>query len=114
MLRVVGKHVPPPPGIEPPPLWGTEERLRELLGKGISSLQTTRRSYVFRYPSAGYFVEYFRTYYGPTLRVFGALDETGRNGLARDLQGLLESWNESGDTTSVVPPEYLETVAVRR
>jgi ubiquinone/menaquinone biosynthesis C-methylase UbiE len=113
MLRVVGKHVPPPPGIKPPPLWGTEERLRELLGKGISSLQTTRRSYVFRYPSAGYFVEYFRTYYGPTLRVFGALDETGRDGLAQDLQGLLESWNESGDITSVVPSEYLETVAVR-
>ncbi|HET7478256.1 MAG TPA: class I SAM-dependent methyltransferase, partial [Rubrobacteraceae bacterium] len=67
MLRIVGKHVPPPPGIKPPPLWGTEERLQELLGEGVSSLNTTRRSYTFRYPSAPYFVEYFRNYYGPTV-----------------------------------------------
>jgi ubiquinone/menaquinone biosynthesis C-methylase UbiE len=30
MLKTVGKHVPPPPGVKPPSLWGTEERLREL------------------------------------------------------------------------------------
>lgn len=34
MFRTVGKHFPPPPGVKPPPLWGTEDRLRELLGAG--------------------------------------------------------------------------------
>jgi ubiquinone/menaquinone biosynthesis C-methylase UbiE len=114
MFRTHGKHVPPPPGIKPPPLWGTEERLRELLGEGISSLETTRRSYVFRYPSAEYFVEYFREYYGPTLRAFEALDASGRDALARDLEELLEHWNTSGDQTLVVPSDYLEVVATKR
>ncbi|MBA2693504.1 MAG: class I SAM-dependent methyltransferase [Rubrobacter sp.] len=114
MFRTIGKHVPPPPGIKPPPLWGTEERLEELLGEGVSSLEAKRRSYVFRYPSAEYFVEYFRDYYGPTVRAFAALDPDGREALAKDLKDLLESWNTSGDDTLVVSSDYLEAVAVRR
>ncbi len=114
MLRIVGKHVPPPPGIKPPPLWGTEERLRELLGEGVSSLETMRRTYVFRHPSAEYFVEYFRNYYGPTVRAFAALEPEGQDALARDLKELLESRNTSGDETLVVPSDYLEVVAIRR
>jgi ubiquinone/menaquinone biosynthesis C-methylase UbiE len=114
MLRVVGKHVPPPPGIKPPPVWGTQERLQELLGEGVFSLETTSRSYVFRYPSAEYFVEYFRNYYGPTVRAFAALEADGQDALAHDLKELLGSRNISGDETLAVPSEYLEAVAVRR
>ena len=114
MLRTVGKHVPPPPGLKPPPLWGTEDRLRELLGDGVSSLETTRLTYNFRYPSAEHFVEWFRDYYGPTVRAFAALDPEGQDALASDLRKLLDDRNISGDETLVVPSDYLEVVAVRR
>lgn len=114
MFRTLGKHVPPPPGIKPPPLWGTEERLRELLGEGVASLALIQRSYAFRYPSAEHFVEYFRSYYGPTLKAFDSLDPDGQEALAEDLEGLLERWNTSGDATIIVPSDYLEVVAVRR
>src|SRR5215216_3094693 len=114
MFSTQGKHVPPPPGIKPPPLWGTEERLRELLGEGVSSLEVRRRSYVWRYPSAGHFVEHFRSYYGPMLKAFESLDPDGQEALAKDLEVLLERWNTSDDATLVVPSDYLEVVAVRR
>ena len=114
MFRTLGKHVPPPPGIKPPPLWGTEERLRELLGEGVASLGVTQRSYMLRYPSAGHFVEYFRSYYGPTLKAFESLDRDGQEALAKDLEELLEHWNTSGDATLIVPSDYLEVVAIRR
>lgn len=114
MFRAIGKHVPPPSGIKPPPLWGTEERLRELFGEDVSSLETRRRSFVFRYPSARDFVEHFRAYYGPMRKAFEALNEAGRNALARDLEELLDRSNTSGDETLVVPSDYLEMVAVRR
>ncbi len=114
MLKTVGKHVPPPPGVRPPSLWGTEGRLAELLGGGVSSLEANRRSYVFRYPSAGHFVEWFRDYYGPTVRAFAALDPEGREALAEDLMDLLGRWNISGDETLVVSSDYLEAVAVKR
>lgn len=114
MLKTVGGHVPPPPGIKPPTLWGTEERLRELLGDVVSSLETTRRTYNFRYPSAEHFVGWFREYYGPTVRAFGALDESGQEALASDLKALLDERNVSGDGTLVVPSDYLEAVTTKR
>ena len=88
--------------------------MRELLGEGVSSLEAMRKSYAWRYPSAESFVEYFRDYYGPTLKAFESLDEGGREALARDLEALLAQWNTSGDETLVVPSEYLEVVALRR
>jgi hypothetical protein len=30
--QVTGRHLPPPPGVRPPVLWGSQERLRELFG----------------------------------------------------------------------------------
>jgi len=114
MFRTLGKHVLPPPGIKPPPLWGTEERLRELLGEGVASLEVRQRSYMFRYPSSRHFVEYFRSYYGPTLKAFESLDPEGQEALAEDLKELLEQWNTSDDATLIVPSDYLEVVAVRR
>ncbi len=114
MLKTVGKHVSPPPGLKPPPLWGTEMRLQELLGDGVSSLQTTRRVYNFRYPSVEHFVAWFREYYGPTVRAFAALDPDGQDALKRDLEELLHDRNTSGDETVVVPSDYLEVVAVKR
>jgi ubiquinone/menaquinone biosynthesis C-methylase UbiE len=114
LFKTVGKHVPPPPGIKPPPLWGTEERLRELLGEGISSLHTTRRSYAFRYLSAEHFIDTFRTYYGPVHKAFEALDAAGQDAFAGDLTELIHAWNTSGDGTAVLPSDYLEVVALRR
>src|SRR4028119_624024 len=35
MFRTMGKHAAPPPGIKPPPLWGTAERARELCGEAL-------------------------------------------------------------------------------
>jgi len=114
MFRTVGKHFPPPPGIKPPALWGTEERLQELLGDGVSSLDTTRRTYTFRYHSAEHFIGHFRSYYGPMHRAFDSLDEEEREALERDLEELIGDWNVSGDETAILPSDYLEVVAVRR
>ena len=53
VLRTVGKYVPPPAGLKPPGLWGTRERLEELLGGSVSELRVTEREYVFRFRTAG-------------------------------------------------------------
>jgi hypothetical protein len=110
----IGKHVPPPPDLKPAVLWGTEERLHELLGEGISSLQVRRRSFVFRYPSAKYCVDFFQIYFGPLQKAFAALDEAGQEALARDVEDLVNRYNQSDDETAVWPSDYLEVVATRR
>jgi ubiquinone/menaquinone biosynthesis C-methylase UbiE len=114
VFRTIGKYIPPPPGVKPPSLWGTEGRLRELFGDGIAELRVTRRMFTFRYRSAEHFLDVFRTYYGPVLKAFAALDATGQAGLAHDLTALLERCNQGGAGTLAVPSEYLEVVATRR
>jgi ubiquinone/menaquinone biosynthesis C-methylase UbiE len=113
-FRTVGRYVPPPPGLRPPPLWGTEERLRELFGEKVSSLEMVRRTHVLRYRSAGHFVEHYRSYFGPVQKAFQSLDAEGQDGLERDLEEFLDRWNVSGDQTIAVPSDYLEVVATRR
>src|SRR5215207_7584447 len=79
LFRTVGAHVPPPPGLTPPPLWGTEDHVRELLGDGVRDLRLRRREYTWRFTSPEEFVELFRDYYGPTVAAFGGLEPEGRD-----------------------------------
>jgi ubiquinone/menaquinone biosynthesis C-methylase UbiE len=114
VFRSIGKYVPPAPGLKSGALWGTEERLRELFGDGIASLQTTTRTFMFRYRSAAHWMEIFSTYYGPIVTALQSLDAAGQQGLSQELIGLLEKYNLAKDGTLVVPSEYLEVVALKR
>jgi SAM-dependent methyltransferase len=114
VFRTIGQHLAPPAGVQPPALWGTEARLRALFGDGITDLAITKRTFVFRYRSAAHWLEVFRSYYGPVLKAFAALDADGQAALAHDLTALLERWNQGGRTALAVPSEYLEVFATRR
>jgi SAM-dependent methyltransferase len=114
LFKTIGKYVPPPPGVKPPFRWGTEEGLDELLDGGIGSLQTRRRTLVWRFPSARHHVEFMREYYGPLNKAFGALDEEGQNALEQDLTSLAERYNHSENGTALLHADYLEVVATRR
>src|SRR5581483_3277965 len=108
VFRTIGKYIPPPAGIKSPALWGTEHRLHELFGAGVSDLLINRRMFVFRYRSAEHWLEVFRTYYGPMLKAFAALDAAGQAGLAGDLVELMQHFNLGGKDALLVASEYLE------
>ena len=114
LFKTIGKYVPPPPGLKPPFRWGTEEGLDELLDGGIGSLQTRRRTFVWRFESARQHVEFMRGYYGPLNKAFAALEEEGQNALEQDLISLAERYDRSEDGTVVLHADYLEVVATRR
>src|SRR5581483_9193362 len=99
LSRISGRYVPPPPGASSPLLWGTEERLRELLGDGIASLKLTRRSVVKRANSPEHFLAFYRANCGPTKRAFEALDPTAQDRLARDITDLVRRYNYAEDGT---------------
>ena len=111
VFRTLGKYIPPAPGVKSPALWGTEARLHELFGDDITELTANRRIFVFRYRSAHHWLDVFRTYYGPMLKAFAALDAAGQEGLEHDLTDLAERFNRGGSDTLIVPSEYLEVVA---
>ena len=114
MFKTIGKHLPPPAGVKSPALWGTRARLEELFGNDARVIAAEPRIFTFRYPSPQRFLDIFRDYYGPMLKAFEALDDTGKNALARDIVDLIEHFNTSGDQTMVVPGEYLEVVITKQ
>jgi SAM-dependent methyltransferase len=110
IFKTMGKYLPPPAGVKSPALWGTEERLHELFGERLESIEIERRNFLFRYHSANHWLEVFRTYYGPMHKSFGALDAGKQEELATDLVALAESFNRATDGTLVAPSEYIEVV----
>ena len=113
VFKTIGKHVPPPPGVRSPALWGTRTRIAELFEPHATSVKTAQRHFVFRYRSPEHWLDVFRTWYGPTLKAFGALPPQGQAALAGDLLALIAKFNRSQDRTMVVDSEYLEIVIVR-
>ncbi|QCS65388.1 methyltransferase domain-containing protein [Achromobacter denitrificans] len=114
VFKTIGKHLPPPAGIKSPALWGTRARIEEMFGAHASSIKTESRNFVFRYRSPEHWLEVFKTYYGPLLKAFGALEPAAQAALTGDLMAQIERFNRSGDAAMVVPSEYLEIVVTRR
>jgi SAM-dependent methyltransferase len=113
MFKIVGRHVPPPAGVRPPLEWGTEARLQELFGGEVRKLDVQAKHFVFRYRSARHWLDAFRTYYGPTFKAFGTLDDAEATAFEEELLALADASNTSTTDTLRVPSEYLEIVATR-
>lgn len=115
MFAVFARHLPPPAGLPSPLLWGDETVVRARFNGDGEALRLARQIASMRLPfdPAGA-VDFFRRYYGPTLRAFGSLPAAGQEALMRDLVELQTRHNVSTrpDETDT-PSEYLE-VHVRR
>ena len=114
MFKATAAHVPPP-GVPSPLLWGDEAAVRERLRDGVAELYFNRRTVAFRLPlTPERTVDFFREWYGPTLRAFASLNEDGQAALRRDLTRLWSEHNLATDGTTHVESEYLEVVAKKR
>lgn len=114
VFKTLGKYLPPPAGTRSPALWGTRARLTEMFDAGASSIKAESRLFNFRYRSPAHFLDVFKTYYGPVLKAFAALEPARQQELHDDLHALIVRMNRSGDATMVVPSEYLEIVITKR
>jgi ubiquinone/menaquinone biosynthesis C-methylase UbiE len=114
LFKTLGKHMPPPAGVKSPALWGTRARLDEFFRAQASSIETLPRNFMFRYRSAQHWMDVFKTYYGPLLKAFAALQPPAQQALHDDIMALIARFNRSGDGTMVLPSEYLEVVVTKR
>jgi len=113
VFKTLGKYIPPPAGAKSPLLWGTRARLTEMFAPVATSIEIEPRHFNFRYRSAEHFLDVFKTYYGPMLKAFAALDEANQTGLKNDLHALIARMNKADDGTMVVPSEYLQVVIAK-
>jgi ubiquinone/menaquinone biosynthesis C-methylase UbiE len=113
IFATIGKHIPPVPGIKSPAQWGTRPRLAELF-EPHASIAANERHFSMRYRSPEHWIEVFKTYYGPMLKAFAALEPPVQAALRDDLLNLVARFNTAQDGTMVVPSEYLEVVITKK
>jgi SAM-dependent methyltransferase len=72
LFATMKPYVPaPPPGAQPPPLWGREEHVRALLGDRVTDVSTELRTLtVDHFADGAAFRDYFKTVYGPTISAY--------------------------------------------
>lgn len=114
LFKTLGKHLPPPAGLKSPALWGTQARLDEMFGRRASKIVAEPRMFVFRYRSPEHWLDVFKTYYGPMLKAFAALESNAQAALTRDLLALVGKFNRSSNGAMSVHSEYLEVVINKR
>lgn len=105
---------PPPPGVQPPPLWGNEDHVRALLGDRVGDVIAERRTLtVTAFVDGAAFRDYFKSVYGPTISAFRAIgDDPDRiAALDADIAAVGDRFM-SGPSTMAW--EYLLVVARRR
>ena len=114
VFKTLGKHLPPPAGAKSPAQWGTSARLTEMFDADAHSIRAESRLFKFRYRSPSHFLDVFKTYYGPVLKAFAALDTAKQQQLYDDLYALIVRMNRATNGRMVVPSEYLEIVITKR
>ncbi len=104
---------PPPPGTQPPPLWGSPAHVRALLRERVADFQTHRDTvHIDRFPTAEAFLEFFKTSYGPTVAAYKNLAGQPERAAALD-RDLIELARRNDLGGGAMEWEYLLVTANR-
>jgi len=117
LSAAIGRHLPAPAGgqaptLQAPTLWGTGQRLRELLGPEVA-ITAPRRSFLWRFPSAEHQVAYLGAFHDPAARALGALGPGRAGALKAELLELAGRFDVSDNETLVLRLDYLEAVVAK-
>ena len=114
VFKTLGKYLPPPAGAKSPALWGTRARLTEMFDAGAARSRPNRACSISATARPEHFLDVFKTFYGPVLKAFAALEPAKQEELHNDLHALIVRMNRADDGSMVVPSEYLEVVITKR
>jgi ubiquinone/menaquinone biosynthesis C-methylase UbiE len=105
---------PPPPGVQPAPLWGSEEHLRGLLGDRVTLDKVEKGVLeVTAFRQAGDYGAHFKSCYGPTIATRANAEREGRAAeLDEALEAFCDEWNRGTDNARF-EQEYLIAVGTK-
>jgi ubiquinone/menaquinone biosynthesis C-methylase UbiE len=107
---------PPPPGVEPPPLWGREQHLATLFGDRVQ-FHTLERDVleITAFPRARDYGEHFKAYYGPAIAVRANAQKDGRaQEFDQAIDAFCDKWNLGTADQGRFEQEFLLAVGTRR
>ncbi|HVF53700.1 MAG TPA: class I SAM-dependent methyltransferase [Actinomycetota bacterium] len=116
LFRAMGPYAaPPPPGAQPPPLWGSEDHLTELFGDRLDFTTFERKMNVvtaFKAPLD--FAEHFKSSYGPTIATYKNAASNGKEEeLDAAFTGHFRDSNLGTDDDAKFEMEYLVAVGTK-
>jgi SAM-dependent methyltransferase len=79
MFKLTGEFMPPPPpGLQPPPLWGVEDHVREMFAAAGASPSISRETVAFDFASVEDVVSEYANNFGPYVMARRVLEPEGR------------------------------------
>lgn len=117
LFRTIGPFAPaPPPGAQPPPLWGGEEHLGELFGDRVEFERLERDVLeVTAFDRPIDYAEHFKQRYGPTIAAQANARRNEREPeFEQALDGYFEEQNLSSADDARFEMEYLLAVGKKR
>ena len=114
MFATMRPFVPAPPaGVQPPPLWGRLDHVRELLGDRVSDIDARQQKLkVSNFASGAEFRDFFKATYGPKIVAYRGIADDPAN--VADLDRELEALGDRALVDGVMEWEYLLVTARRR
>jgi SAM-dependent methyltransferase len=115
-FKTMGPFAPkPPPGAQPPPLWGSEDHVRELFGDRMQWSRMDRDVLdITAFEEPQDWGEHFKSLYGPTLVARANAEKEGRTEeLNQAIHDFCEEWNLGSEDNARFEQEYLLTVGKR-
>jgi ubiquinone/menaquinone biosynthesis C-methylase UbiE len=112
MFRLTSSFNPPPAGAQPPSLWGVEDVVRQRFGNAVSDLKMIPRKAIFRHFTPESWVEFMKTYFGPTIKAHQVAGDRAPE-LTAAMVELARKYNQSGDATLFAHADYVEVIATK-
>ncbi len=113
LFSTMKPFVPPPPaGVQPPPLWGDADHVRDLLGDRVTGLELHRETLrVTRFADGAAFRDFFKRTYGPTIAAYrNVADDPARTA---ELDAALADLGDRSVSDGTMDWEYLLVTARR-
>ena len=99
LFKLTGRFLPPPPpGVQPPPLWGVEAHVREMFAAAGASPSIALEAAGWEFASVGEAVREYADHFGPFVMARSVLEPQGRwREFLLAFEDLVGRFNSAGD-----------------
>lgn len=108
LFKLTGSFLPPPPpGVEPPPLWGVQEHVEEAFGAAGATPAIARETVDFNFASVEDAVGSYADDFGPFVMARAALEPQGRwDDFLDAFTALVRRFNTADDGAARIRSDY--------
>lgn len=108
LFKLMGASLPPPPpGVQPPPLWGVERHIEEMFARAGATPTIARESVELDFPSVEEALSQYANDFGPFVMARAVLEPQDRwADFLQAFSDLLHRFNSAREGSARIPADY--------